>query len=78
MARTAHANTAEPRIVGALVAPGHDGAAELVVCLRFADGGQDSVTLDADSAARLMARCGAETADGLIGQSWEHLMYVLA
>ncbi|HSG89710.1 MAG TPA: hypothetical protein VLA56_10900 [Pseudomonadales bacterium] len=78
MAQAAGSAAPQARIVRALVAPGHDGAAELVVCLRFADGGEDTVTLDADSAARLMARCDAQTADGLVGQSWEHLMHVLA
>lgn len=67
----------EAAIERAVVAPGHDGSAELVVHLRYANGGTSSVTLDARSAERLFDRCGAKELAQLVGQPWRHLMYVL-
>lgn len=61
----------------AVVAPGHDGQAELVVTLRFPGGARDSVVLDATTGARLMERCGAGSVAGLAGADWRHLMHVL-
>jgi hypothetical protein len=68
---------ADPRIERALIAPGHDGAAELVVRLQFASGARDSVTLDAAAAQRLLDHCGVESLDELAGRDWHHLMHVL-
>jgi len=53
------------------IAAAHDGEAELVVTLSFANGGQSLVALDEFAASTLLASCAAESADGLIGASWE-------
>jgi hypothetical protein len=67
----------EAVIAEARVAPGHDGDAELVVWVRYGNGGLDSVTLDAAAAERLLARCRVQDLDGLRGQPWRQLMHVL-
>lgn len=53
------------------IAAAHDGEAELVVTLSFGNGGQSLVSLDEFAASTLLASCAAESADGLIGASWE-------
>lgn len=67
----------EPVIVDALVAPGHDGEAVLVVRVAHEGGAVDSVTLDARAAAKLLADCGAANVDELRGRSWRRLLSVL-
>lgn len=66
-----------PFISGSRVGAGHDGSAELVVYVRFGNGATDSVTLDAGAAERLLALCGVDSLDGLVGQPWHHLTRVL-
>jgi hypothetical protein len=51
----------------------HDGAAELVLTLRFDGGGETLVPLDHVAAGNLMTACGATQADALVGQSWERV-----
>jgi hypothetical protein len=68
----------EPVIADAIVAPGHDGEAQLVVRLRYENGAVGSVTLDADCARKLMEDCGAASAADLRGQPWQRLLDVLA
>jgi len=68
---------AEPVIDGAIVAPGHDGQAVLVVRVRHDNGGFDTVTLDADRARKLLEDCAAESAEQLRGQPWRRLLTVL-
>ena len=72
------ASLGEPVIADAIVAPGHDGEAQLVVRLRYENGAVGSVTLDADCARKLMEDCGAASADDLRGQPWQRLLDVLA
>jgi hypothetical protein len=64
-------------IADAIVAPGHDGQAVLVVRVRHESGACDTVTLDADQARKLMDDCEARTAEGLRGQPWRRLLAVL-
>jgi hypothetical protein len=64
-------------IVDAVVAPGHDGQAQLVVRVRYENGAIGSVTLEADRARKLMEDCGAESAADLRGQPWRRLLGVL-
>ncbi len=73
----AEAGSEEARIERALVAPGHDGSAELLLRIRHRNGGLDSVTLDAQAAERLLDHCGANELEQLVGQSWRHLLHVL-
>ena len=51
----------------------HDGAAELVVTLRFVGGGETLVPLDHVAAGHLMTACGVADADALLGQGWERV-----
>jgi ribosomal protein L19E len=52
---------------------GHDGAAELVLTLRFDGGGETRVALGEDAADHLMTACDADDADALVGQGWERV-----
>jgi hypothetical protein len=64
----------EAVIVGAEVAAGHDGAAELVVRLRYANGAEDAVAIDAATGFQLMKNCGASELAGLAGQPWRRML----
>jgi len=64
----------EPVIVGAEIAAGHDGRAELVVSLRHPNGAEEPVVLDAEHGLALMKRCGAATLDELAGCSWREIL----
>ncbi len=65
---------AEAVIVGAEIAAGHDGAAELVVRLRHPNGAHEMVSIDAEAGFRLMRNCGASDLVGLQGQSWRRML----
>ena len=65
---------AEAVIAGAEIAAGHDGSAELVLRLRYPNGGQGVVVLEADKGLELMAACGAAHLDELAGHSWRKLL----
>ena len=67
----------EPVIVDAVVVPGHDGQAQLVVRVLYENGALGSVTLEADRARKLMEGCAAESAADLRGQPWQRLLDVL-
>jgi hypothetical protein len=64
----------EAVIVGAQVAAGHDGAAELVVTLRYPGGGEAKVSIDAEVGFELMRNCGASDLAGLAGQPWRRML----
>ena len=64
-------------IEDAIVAPGHDGQAVLVVRVRHENGALDTVTLDAHQAQRLLEVCKAHSAADLRGQPWQRLLHVL-
>lgn len=53
------------------VGAAHDGVAELIVTLHFANGGRSLVTLDAIAAGALMRACNVTDPAGLSGQGWE-------
>ena len=65
---------AEPVIVGAEIAAGHDGSAELVVRLRHPNGVEAPVTLDERTGLALMRRCGVAHLDDLAGHSWRNIL----
>jgi hypothetical protein len=60
------------------LAAAHDGEAELMVSLRFPNGGLSSVALDSFAARHLLETVGASSTDGLIGVGWEHVRDALA
>jgi hypothetical protein len=67
----------EAVIDDAVVAPGHDGQAVLVVHVRHENGAIDTVTLVADQARKLLDDCAARSAEELRGQPWHRLLHVL-
>ena len=64
----------EPVIVGAEIAAGHDGSAELVVRLRHPNGTEAPVVMDADAGFKLMRQCGVSNVDDLAGHSWRAIL----
>jgi hypothetical protein len=55
------------------LAAAHDGDAELVVVLRYENGGETLVALDEFAARHLLDACGTESPDALVGQGWERV-----
>jgi hypothetical protein len=68
------AGPAEAVIVGAEIGPGHDGSAELTVRLRYPNGGESVVSIDADAGFRLMRNCGVQDVEALKGQPWRRML----
>ena len=64
----------EAIIVGAEIAAGHDGDAELVVRVRHENGVIAAVALDADTGFRLMGGRGGDALAGLVGQPWRKIL----
>jgi hypothetical protein len=63
----------EATIVGAEIAGGHDGTAEMVVSIRYENGVTGSVSLDADTGFSIMQACGAADLAALIGRRWRDI-----
>jgi hypothetical protein len=61
-------------IVGADLAAGHDGQAEMVLRIRYPNGVVGDVVLDAETGFALMRRCDIESLDGLAGQPWRMIL----
>ena len=76
-ARPYPAHDAEAVIVAADIGAAHDGHAELVVSLRFANGGVAQVPLATEAGLELMRRCGVEQAAELKGHSWRTVLETL-
>ncbi len=66
--------SSEAVIVGAELAAGHDGEAELVLRIRYSNGVVGDVLLDAEAGYALMRRCETDNLDGLAGQSWKKIL----
>ncbi len=66
--------SAEAVIVGAELAAGHDGEAELVVRIRYPNGVVGSVLLDAEAGFALMRNCDIDSLEGLKGHSWRKIL----
>ena len=67
------ATAVEAQIDGAALGAGHDGLPELVVRIRFPNGALEDVIIDNDAGIRLLARCGVDRIDALVGQSWREV-----
>ena len=63
----------EATIVGAEIAGGHDGTAEMVISIQYEHGVVGSVTLDADTGFSVMKACGAADLAALIGRPWREI-----
>lgn len=64
----------EAIIVGADLAAGHDGEAELVLRIRYPNGVVGNVLLDAATGYALMKNCDIDSLSGLAGQSWRKIL----
>jgi hypothetical protein len=64
------ATAADAVIVGADIAAGHDGLAELFLSVRHENGIVGTVVLDSESGFKLIEASGAGSLAGLIGRSW--------
>ena len=64
----------EAVIVSAEIAAGHDGDADLVVRVRYENGVVAPVTLDPETAMKLMSACGASNINELAGQPWRKVL----
>jgi hypothetical protein len=62
-----------PCITEALLAAGHDGRAELVVVIGYANGASARVRLDEEAAEPLLEAAGVTRIEDLVGRSWELL-----
>ena len=70
-------NEAWPRITEALLAAGHDGRAELVLVVGYANGASARVRLDEEAAEPVLAAAGALRIEDLVGQPWDILAAAL-
>jgi len=66
--------TGEAVIVGAEIGAGHDGAAELVLTVRYQNGVEAPVVLDAATALTLMSNCGVASIEELAGKPWQNVL----
>jgi len=64
----------EAILMGAELAAGHDGQAEMVLRIRYPNGVVGSVLLDAAAGYALMRNCNIDSLDGLAGQSWRKIL----
>ena len=61
-------------VIGAEIAAGHDGAAELLVRLRHENGAEGAVQLDPETGFDLMQAAGAASLDALVGRPWLEIL----
>ena len=66
--------TAEAVIVGAELAAGHDGKAEVALRILYPNGVVGSVVLNAAAGYALMRNCNIDSLSGLAGQSWRKIL----
>lgn len=59
-----------PVIEAATIGPGHDGRAEVVLTLRYPNGGRSTLSLAEESLGPAMDAAGFTTLDELLGQPW--------
>ncbi len=64
----------EAVIVSAKIGAGHDGAAELMVHVRYPNGAVTSVSIDAEAGFRLMSNCGVGAVEALEGHPWRRML----
>lgn len=62
-----------PVVTDATVGPGHDGRAELVVSLRYANGATSTLSLDEDAVGELLSSGAVTSLDDLPGRRWAEL-----
>ena len=65
------------RITEALLAAGHDGRAELVLVVAYANGATARVRLDEEAAEPVLAAAGVGSLEDLVGRPWDILSAAL-
>jgi hypothetical protein len=60
-------------IEAAEVSAGHDGRAEIVLLVRYANGAAARVRLDEEAAAQALDAAGVASLDDLVGRPWDIL-----
>ncbi len=63
----------DPIVEAAAVAPGHDGRAELVLVLRYANGARSRLRLEPEAGLRLVEGAGLASLGDLVGRAWSTL-----
>lgn len=63
----------DARITDALLAAGHDGRAELVVVVTWANGASARIRLNEEAAEPLLEAAGITRIEDLIGRPWDTL-----
>jgi len=67
-----------PRISAAAIAAGHDGRAELVVEVTYANGATARVRLDEEAAEPVLGAAGVARIEDLVGRPWDILAAAVA
>ncbi len=57
-------------VMAAEIVAGHDGAAELMIRLRHANGAQSAMSLDPETGFNLLRAGGAASLSDLVGKPW--------
>ncbi|HEY8120419.1 MAG TPA: hypothetical protein VII78_03820 [Myxococcota bacterium] len=70
-------SSAAPRITEAVLAAGHDGRAELVVEVTYANGATARVRLDEEAAEPVLEAAGIARIEDLVGAPWDILAAAL-
>ena len=76
-ARAAAPSADGPTIARAQLGAAHDGLPELILGIRFENGVLGNVIVDNDAGIRLLARCGVDRIEDLVGQSWREVRNAL-
>lgn len=63
-----------PTIVGAMLGPGHDGRAEVVVELAYPNGARSRMSVAQEAATRALDAAGLASLPELVGQPWTVLV----
>lgn len=64
-------------ITNVRIVAAHDGAAELMVTLGYANGTTNDVPLDQYASAELMRHCDASDFEELLGRTWDDVRIAL-
>ena len=59
------------------VVGGHDGRAEILVELRYANGGTTTIALDEEACSASLDAAGVTSVEGLIGRPWTAVLPAL-
>lgn len=63
----------EPVIIGASVAAGHDGLAEVTIALRYPNGAERTMSLPYEAVDRALDASGISDLEQLVGRPWTTL-----